>query len=106
MTSIDEAMTSTVHGIAQAQKSHCGVFMLRMSAVFMPKTDATNERGRKMIVTVVKTRMAASCRSLLDSMRWMFCPRDNVSLVIAASVALKHVFGAVDARKLPNWLLS
>lgn len=65
-------MTRTVSGTAVAQKSHCRISKLRMSAVFMPKMDDTNDRGRKTIVTVVKTRMAASWRSLFDSMRTMF----------------------------------
>lgn len=59
-------MTVMVTGIAVAQKTHCCLFMSRMSAVFMPKSEETKDRGRKITVTVVNTNTAASWRSLLD----------------------------------------
>lgn len=55
--------------MAEAQKAHCGLDMSRMSEVFMPKKEETKDRGRKMMVTMVKMRMAPSWRSRLDSMR-------------------------------------
>ena len=68
-----KAITMIVTGIAVAQKIHCLVSMLRMSYVFMPKSEEMKDKGRKIIVTTVKTRIAASWRSLVASMRWMFC---------------------------------
>ena len=38
----------------------------------MPNSEDMKDKGRKMIVTTVKRRMAASWRSLFASMRWMF----------------------------------
>lgn len=65
-------MTMIVTGTAQSQKIHCCLSMFRMSTVFIPKTDETKDIGRKTTVTVVKTSIAASLRSLLDSMRSIF----------------------------------
>ena len=59
----------SVSGIAAAQKAHCGVDMPRISEVFMPKKEETKERGRKIIVTMVKMRMAPSWRSRFESIR-------------------------------------
>ena len=59
----------SVRGIAEAQKAHCGFDMSRISEVFMPKNDETKFKGRKMMVTMVKIRMAPSWRSRFDSIR-------------------------------------
>lgn len=59
----------SVRGTAEAQKTHCGLDISRMSEVFMPKNEETKLKGRKMMVTMVKIRMAPSWRSLFDSIR-------------------------------------
>lgn len=69
-TKNDIPRTIRISGIAEAQKTHCGVEMSRMSEVFIPKKDETKDRGRKMMVTMVKMRMALSWRSRFDSIRW------------------------------------
>ncbi len=58
--STDKPTTTIVNGMAHTQKSHCEWLKFRMSKVFMPKTEATKDNGRNTIVTVVKTRIAAS----------------------------------------------
>ena len=44
-----------MNGIATAQNKLWPCDMFRTSEVFMPKTLATNDSGRKMTVTAVKT---------------------------------------------------
>lgn len=48
---------------AETQKTHCVSSMPRTSAVFIPNTLATNDRGRKMMVMMVKTTVALSRQS-------------------------------------------
>ena len=55
--------TAKATGTPVSQKSVCPDCMFRRSDVFIPKYEVTKERGRKMIVVTVKTRMAL----LLDS---------------------------------------
>lgn len=57
-----------VTGSAIAQKSVWSLSMSLISEVFMPNTEATKERGRKMIVTSVKMRIALESPSSVISM--------------------------------------
>lgn len=66
-----------VTGSAIAQKSVWSLFMSLISEVFMPNTEATKERGRKMIVTSVKIRIALELPSSVIS---MLCRRALVAL--------------------------
>ncbi len=65
--SIDSPPTIAVTGSAIAQKSDWSVFMLRTSEVFIPKTEATNDRGRKIMVTRVNMKMAFELPSSMTS---------------------------------------
>jgi hypothetical protein len=49
------ARTTIVNGIETAQNTHCPWGIVRKSDVFIPITPETNESGRKMTVTAVKT---------------------------------------------------
>lgn len=60
--------TTAVTGITTAQKIHWPCSKLRISCVFIPKMLETVEIGRKIMVTMVKTYIAASCFCLLLSM--------------------------------------
>ena len=51
----DAIRTTPVTGIANAQKIHCPFWLFRISLVFIPKILEIVERGRKIIVTIVKT---------------------------------------------------
>ena len=50
--------TPAVTQIATSQNKDCEAVMSLISRVFMPKKEETKLRGRKMIVTTVKTSMA------------------------------------------------
>lgn len=54
----DPPTTAAVTHNATAQKSHCVCGISLISLTFIPKKDETKFRGRKIIVTTVKTRMA------------------------------------------------
>jgi hypothetical protein len=59
--------TKVVKGSAEAQYIHCPYDILRTSDVFMPKTLATKESGRKMMVTMVKITTALLRQSSMSA---------------------------------------
>lgn len=56
-----------VTGIAISQNIPCPRFMFLISVVFIPKKLVTNDNGRKIIVTIVKTNIAFPLSSCLSS---------------------------------------
>lgn len=53
-------ITKAVTGSAIVQYSHCPTSISRISAMFIPKTDAIVESGRKTTVTIVNAYIASS----------------------------------------------
>lgn len=60
-------ITTSVTGNAVAQYNHWLYGMSRTSVVFIPKMLDIALRGKKMMVTMVKAKIAFSCLSLVNS---------------------------------------